>query len=183
METFLPSGMTKIGRRSLIAILILGGAWYYYHAIQKEHDDRVELAEKAKTEFEALGIPSRGLLASTHKLSNTKCNTSEFIAVYSTNESPLDICKHFIEYFPENDWQQNQRCMIVEQGQGGTAQPFTYVVENATKREIQYKDSFSGACKNFCVNGHLAGNCHASRSDDDRSKESCPQRTAGQPTG
>lgn len=33
--------------------------------------------------------------------------------------------------------------MIVEQGQGGTAQPFTYVVENATKREIQYKDSFS----------------------------------------
>jgi hypothetical protein len=39
------------------------------------------------------------------------------------------------------------------------------------------------ACKNFCVNGHLAGNCHASRSDDDRSKESRTQRTAGQLAG
>ncbi|WP_371323172.1 DUF3800 domain-containing protein [Dechloromonas sp. ZY10] len=40
-----------------------------------------------------------------------------------------------------------------------------------------------GACKNFCVNGHLAGDCHAPRSDDGRSKESSTQRVAGQPAG
>jgi hypothetical protein len=41
------------------------------------------------------------------------------------------------------------------------------------------QDRRARACKNFCVNGHLAGNCHASRSNDDRSKESRTQRAAG----
>ena len=40
-----------------------------------------------------------------------------------------------------------------------------------------------GACKNFCVNGHLAGNCRAPRSDDGRSKESSTEGVAGQPAG
>ena len=40
-----------------------------------------------------------------------------------------------------------------------------------------------GGCKNFCVNGYLAGNCRAPRSEDDRSKESCTERIAGQPAG
>jgi hypothetical protein len=35
------------------------------------------------------------------------------------------------------------------------------------------------ACKNFCVNGHSAGNCHIARSDDDRRKESSTQGVAG----
>ena len=39
------------------------------------------------------------------------------------------------------------------------------------------------ACKNFCVNGHLAGNCRAPRSDDGRSKESSTEGVAGQPAG
>ena len=38
-------------------------------------------------------------------------------------------------------------------------------------------------CKNFCVNGQLAGNCRATRSDDDRSKESRTQGVAGQSAG
>jgi phage FluMu gp28-like protein len=42
---------------------------------------------------------------------------------------------------------------------------------------------FVGACKNFCVNGHLAGNCRAPRSDDGRSKESSTEGVAGQPAG
>ena len=41
----------------------------------------------------------------------------------------------------------------------------------------------NGACKNFCVNGHLAGNCRAPRSDDGRSKESSTEGVAGQPAG
>ena len=41
----------------------------------------------------------------------------------------------------------------------------------------------AGACKNFCVNGHLAGNCRAPRSDDGRSKESSTEGVAGQPAG
>lgn len=40
-----------------------------------------------------------------------------------------------------------------------------------------------GACKNFCVNGHPAGNCHIARSDDDRRKESSTQGVTGQPVG
>ncbi|WP_139326353.1 RNA-binding domain-containing protein [Azonexus hydrophilus] len=40
-----------------------------------------------------------------------------------------------------------------------------------------------GACKNFCVNGHPAGNCHIARSDDDRRKESSTEGVAGQPVG
>ena len=40
-----------------------------------------------------------------------------------------------------------------------------------------------GGCKNFCVNGYLAGNCRAPRSEDDRSKESRTERVAGQPAG
>ena len=40
-----------------------------------------------------------------------------------------------------------------------------------------------GACKNFCVNSHPAGNCHIARSDDDRRKESSTQGVAGQPAG
>ena len=39
------------------------------------------------------------------------------------------------------------------------------------------------ACKNFCVNGHPAGNCHIARSDDDRRKESSTEGVAGQPVG
>ena len=42
--------------------------------------------------------------------------------------------------------------------------------------------SFRG-CKNFCVNGHLAGNCRIARNDDDRSEESRTQGIAGQPAG
>lgn len=38
-------------------------------------------------------------------------------------------------------------------------------------------------CKNFCVNGHLAGNCRAPRSDDGRNKGSSTQGVAGQPAG
>ena len=45
------------------------------------------------------------------------------------------------------------------------------------------KSWYGGACKNFCVNGHLAGNCRAPRSDDGRSKESSTQGVAGQPVG
>ncbi|MBP6788258.1 MAG: hypothetical protein KA170_11760 [Candidatus Promineofilum sp.] len=40
-----------------------------------------------------------------------------------------------------------------------------------------------GGCKNFCVNGQLAGNCRIARSDDDRSEERCTQGVAGQPIG
>lgn len=40
-----------------------------------------------------------------------------------------------------------------------------------------------GGCKNFCVNGPLAGNCNIARSDDDRSEESRTQGIAGQPVG
>jgi hypothetical protein len=37
-------------------------------------------------------------------------------------------------------------------------------------------DSASGGSKNFCVNGHPAGNCHIARSsNDDRRKESSTQ--------
>ncbi len=43
--------------------------------------------------------------------------------------------------------------------------------------------SQSRACKNFCVNGHPAGNCHIARSDDDRRKESSTQGVTGQPVG
>ena len=39
------------------------------------------------------------------------------------------------------------------------------------------------ACKNFCVNGHPAGNCHIARSDDDRRKESSAEGVTGQPVG
>ena len=44
------------------------------------------------------------------------------------------------------------------------------LTEGAISRQIARLETW--ACKNFCVNGHLAGNCRASRSDDDRSKES-----------
>jgi hypothetical protein len=40
-----------------------------------------------------------------------------------------------------------------------------------------------GGCKNFCVNGQMAGNCRAPRSEDDRSKESRPQRVDCQLAG
>ena len=40
-----------------------------------------------------------------------------------------------------------------------------------------------GGCKNFCVNVYLEENCRAPRSEDDRSKESCTERIAGQPAG
>ena len=46
-------------------------------------------------------------------------------------------------------------------------------------RLVEQLRESSGACKNFCVNGHLAGNCHAPRSDDGRSKESSTQGVAG----
>lgn len=39
------------------------------------------------------------------------------------------------------------------------------------------------ACKNFCVNGHMAGNCRAPRSDDGRRKESSTRGVVGQPAG
>ncbi len=39
------------------------------------------------------------------------------------------------------------------------------------------------ACPRFCVNGHLAGNCHASRSDNDRREEGDQHRNAGRPAG
>ena len=44
-------------------------------------------------------------------------------------------------------------------------------------------DWINRGCKNFCVNGYLAGNCRAPRSEDDRSKESRTERVAGQPAG
>jgi hypothetical protein len=55
-------------------------------------------------------------------------------------------------------------------------------------REESFEDlalltDFQGGCKNFCVNGHLAGNCRATRSDDDRSKESRTEGVAGQSAG
>ena len=42
---------------------------------------------------------------------------------------------------------------------------------------------YSRGCKNFCVNGQQAGNCHIARSDDDRSEESRTPGVAGQPVG
>ena len=47
-----------------------------------------------------------------------------------------------------------------------------------------YRDAgVNRACKNFCVNGHLPGNCRIARSDDDRRKEGSTQGVAGQPVG
>lgn len=54
----------------------------------------------------------------------------------------------------------------------------------ASLRQLRFDgDNYVWACKNFCVNGHLAGNCRAPRSDDGRSKESSTEGVAGQPAG
>jgi hypothetical protein len=50
-------------------------------------------------------------------------------------------------------------------------------------RKWTYVRSDKRGCKNFCVNGHPAGNCRIARSDDDRRKESSTQGVAGQPVG
>ena len=61
--------------------------------------------------------------------------------------------------------------VVIERQQGqGESRPRLYVYRN-------------GGCKNFCVNGQSAGNCHIARSDDDRSEESRTQGVAGQPAG
>jgi len=56
-------------------------------------------------------------------------------------------------------------------------------IEMARKRLVEYllksERDVERGCKNFCVNGHSAGNCHIARSDDDRRKESCTQGVAG----
>lgn len=56
-------------------------------------------------------------------------------------------------------------------------------IEMARKRLVEYllksERDVERGCKNFCVNGHSAGNCHIARSDDDRKKESCTQGVAG----
>ena len=57
--------------------------------------------------------------------------------------------------------------------------PVATIVIDASHRVTHW----NRACKNFCVNGHLAGNCRAPRSDDGRSKESSTEGVAGQPAG
>ena len=51
-------------------------------------------------------------------------------------------------------------------------------------RGKEWSETYAGktkrGCKNFCVNGHSAGNCHIARSDDDRRKESSTQGVVGQ---
>lgn len=57
-------------------------------------------------------------------------------------------------------------------------------IESALSKDLSAYEGYRfRACKNFCVNGHLAGDCRAPRSDDGRSKESSTQGIAGQPVG
>lgn len=57
------------------------------------------------------------------------------------------------------------------------------LVPEAERENLPHLQQVCRACKNFCVNGHPAGNCHIARSDDDRRKESSTQGVVGQPVG
>lgn len=129
----------------LLALIILGGAWWYYHI--NNHDAHVALAEKAKSEFDALGIPLNGVLIFTEKNSNKKCNSSEYIAVYSTEKPLIDLCESVVASLPEGEWNQIQRCRIIERRKEGNAPQFKYVKEDAIKKENinEYKDGFSAS--------------------------------------
>ena len=59
----------------------------------------------------------------------------------------------------------------------------TILDASMTQHKVRLAQIDARGCKNFCVNGYLAGNCRIARSDDDRSEESRTQGIAGQPVG
>ena len=123
--------------------------------------------------FARLGVPG------TYRLADGREIATRFIAkqadvVESFGDTRLALATHRFDVMARD-------VASPREGERFTAAGQTYQVVGeplADRDRLIWR-----ACKNFCVNGHPAGNCHIARSDDDRRKESSTQGVVGQPVG